>query len=618
MNKCIIARFSLLSTLIILIGSCAKISNPSGGISDRRPPVVIKSIPEYGATNFTGKSISITFDEYVVLDNVNEKFMVSPPMKKRPRIFIKGKKIVTEFEEDLKDSTTYTFNFQDAIKDLNEGNRIENYQFVLSTGSVVDSLSVTGNVYNAFNLEVPEKTIVLLYKELADSFVVRHLPDYISRVDMKGYFRINNVQAGIYRLYALEDADNSKNFNFPEEEFAFMNSPIEITPEKNFIPVVIDTAFKREISKVRDLSKSGASKINDISKKKDSEAQDTIVLKGEYPLMIFEGRKKNHYLTSSPRAGKYQMIYTLSLPPDSLPFSFSIPESGENGYFVERNKEKDTIKIWLTDSTLYSQSQITTIVNYPFTDTLGILGLKEDTILMRYLAPRPARGAKVKIPVFKFETNIRNNSLKPGQQIILTSALPFRKPDTTLIWFYQVSDSIRVRIPYNIINDSLNSCRYFVNIDLLQGKKYLFIADSASFGNIYNEVSDSTAIKFSIREPDSYSKLTLNIQNYEGSRIIQLLSNEEKLVYESSMKSDGKVILSVLDPGIYRLKCIYDLNADGKWTTGDFDTGRQPEPVSYYPDEIDIKAGWEVEQDWDIGEQFVKKEKLREKKTSKK
>ena len=618
MNKSMIARFSLMSILLIFIGACAKVSSPSGGLRDRRSPVIIKSIPEYGAKNFRDKSISVTFDEYVALDNINEKFMVSPPMKKKPRVFIKGKSIVTEFEEELKDSTTYTFYFQDAIKDLNEGNKIENYQFVLSTGPVVDSLSVTGNVYNAFNLEVPEKTLVLLYKELADSFVVRHLPDYISRVDQKGYFRINNIQTGIYRLYALKDADNSKNFNFPEEEFAFMNSSIEITPEKNFIPVVIDTALKKEVSKVRELSKTEVNKVKDISKKDESKVQDTIVIKGEYPLMLFEGPKTIHYLTSSARTAKYQMIYTLSPPPDSLPFSFSIPDSGGNGYFIERNKEKDTIKIWLTDSTLYSKSQITTIVNYPFTDTLGVLGFKEDTILMRFMAPRPTRGAKVKKPVFKFETNIRNNSLKPGQQIILTSATPFRKPDTTRIRFYQESDSARVRIPYSIIKDSLNSCRCFVNSNLLQGKKYLFIADSASFGNIYNENSDSTGIKFSIREPDSYSKLTLNIHNYDGSRIIQLLSTTEKLVYETSMKSDGEIVISMLEPGIYRLKSIYDLNDDGKWTTGDFDTGRQPEPVSYYPGEIEMKAGWEVEQDWDIGKQYAKVEKLREKRSLKK
>ena len=148
--------------------------------------------------------MKLLFDEYVVLDNINEKFMVSPPMKKKPRVFIKGKSVNVEFDEKLKDSTTYTFYFQDAIKDLNEGNILQNYQFVFSTGPVIDSLSVTGNVYNAFNLEVPEKTQVLMYRELADSAVVKHLPDYISRVDQTGYFRIDNVRAGNIQAICTE------------------------------------------------------------------------------------------------------------------------------------------------------------------------------------------------------------------------------------------------------------------------------------------------------------------------------------------------------------------------------------------------------------------------------
>ena len=215
MKKRKVECYITISTLFLLIGACAKIGNPVGGPRDRTPPVVLETIPEYGAKNFRGKSVSITFDEYVALDNINDKFMVSPPMKKKPKVIIRGKSVIVEFDEKLRDSTTYTFYFQDAIKDLNEGNILEDYQFVLSTGPVIDSLSVTGNVYNAFNLEVPEKTMVLLFRELADSFVVKHLPDYISRVDQKGYFRINNVKNGIYRLYALKDGDNSKNFNLP-------------------------------------------------------------------------------------------------------------------------------------------------------------------------------------------------------------------------------------------------------------------------------------------------------------------------------------------------------------------------------------------------------------------
>ena len=108
------------------------------------------------------------------------------------------------------------------------------------------------------------------------------------------------------------------------------------------------------------------------------------------------------------------------------------------------------------------------------------------------------------------------------------------------------------------------------------------MADSASFGNIYNEYSDSIGIKFSIKDPESYCKLTIDIKNYEGSRIIQLLDKSEKLIAENYMEKDGKTVFSLLDPGIYRITVIYDLNGDRKWTTGDFTVHRQPEPVSYW------------------------------------
>ena len=90
MIKSRLKGFLLLTTLLIIASACAKISQPTGGPRDKQPPVVVKSIPENGAKNFIGKSVTITFDEYVILDNINEKFMVSPPMKKKPRVFIKG------------------------------------------------------------------------------------------------------------------------------------------------------------------------------------------------------------------------------------------------------------------------------------------------------------------------------------------------------------------------------------------------------------------------------------------------------------------------------------------------------------------------------------------------
>jgi hypothetical protein len=593
MNRRIFPIFQC--ALLILICACAKISAPSGGPKDKLPPVVVKSIPENGTKNFSGKRISVAFNEYVVLEKINDKFLVSPPMKKKPTVMIRGKSVVVEFEETLKDSTTYTLYFQDAIRDLNEGNIFNNYRFVFSTGSVIDSLSVTGNVYNADNLEVPESAIVLLYRNLADSVVKKQIPDYISRVDLTGYFRFDNISPGRYRLYALKDADNSKTYNLRDEEFAFLDSAVVITPEKNYIPVAEDTStVKKEPGKVQELP----------------------VLKGDYQLFLFAAKKKEHYLTSSSRPLKYHMIYTLSLPPDSSDFEFSIPDAGNDKYIIEKSRDRDTINVWLTDSSLYSRPQITTMVKFPFTDSTGTVTVREDTIVMRFLSPRAPRVSKARVQKLKFETNMSAGSLKPGQKIYLKSPTPFKDPDTARIKLYELVETKKVRVPYTLVKDKVNSCLLNLTTKLQEDKKYLFVADSASVGNIYNEYCDSTGISFAVRALDSFVKLTVNIHNCEGSQIIQLLTNSEKFVSEAIINKDGKVEFPLLEKGIYRLCAIYDLNSDGKWTAGDFSAGKQPEPVLYYTSDIEIKAGYELEQDWTLGEKNFKDQKLREKKKS--
>ena len=247
-------------------------------------------------------------------------------------------------------------------------------------------------------------------------------------------------------------------------------------------------------------------------------------------------------------------------------------------------------------------------MRYPFTDTLGILGYKEDTILLRYLEPRAPRVAKAKKPSFVVDVNIRSGSIKPGQQIVFKSQTPLRQPDTSRVKLFQVLDTIRIKMPFNLVKDSTNSCKYLLESNISPGNKYLFIADSASFGNIYNEETDSTGVEFSVKNPDSYGKLKLNIKNNDGELIIQLLDKTEKLIRVSHLNKDGSVVFPLLENGFYRLRAIYDLNGDGKWTTGDFSTGLQPEPVSYYPTEIEIKTGWDLDQDWDV---IVKNLKIR-------
>lgn len=596
--------------LYLLISGCAKMSSPTGGPKDRAIPVITGSVPLNGAVNFSGKKVTIMFDEYVVLKDINEKFMVSPPMIIKPEVYTRGKSVVIEYEEQLRENTTYTFYFQDAIQDLNENNAINNYQFVFSTGPFIDSLSVTGNVNQALDMNPPENTLVLLYKEMADSFVVKHIPDYITRIEKNGEFRIDNVQPGRYRLYALKDVDNSKNFNLPEEEFAFYPDSIEVTPDKNFLPAKKDTmpagarvagsqASKGTALAGRETSKPGVAGRETVKKP----------LAGEYPMILFQPLKKARYLTSSSRKKAFQLTYSLSLPPDSLEFSFSIPGSGPDAYFIEKSRNKDTITVWLTDSTVYKRSPIETHIRYPFTDSLGILSQRSDTVLLRFTPQRATRTRIIKRTPYKVNTGL-SSSVRPDMKIILTAPEPFREPDTSRLKLYELRKDVKIRVPFDLFSDSLNSCRYYMNTNLESGSNYLFISDSAAFTSIYGDYSDSTGTRFSVAKPESFGKLILNISNHEGGRIIQLLDNTEKVLREEYMKEDGKLEFPLLEKGEYRLRAIFDLNGDGKWTTGDFDTHRQPEPVNYFPVEIIVKENWENNENWDLAVKNYKDYKL--------
>jgi len=591
-----ILKFSLPAAIVILLAAgCAKQAAPVGGPKDVTPPDVVKSSPKSGTTLFKEKSILITFNEYFTLDKLNEKFMMSPPAKTKPKIYAKDKTLHIDFREDLKDSTTYTLYFQDIIRDLNEGNPIPNFQYVFSTGSVLDSLSVTGNVVLSHNLESGKNILMMLYADLADSAPRKSFPDYLTIADVNGYFRINNIKAGKYRLYALEDLNSNNKYDPPDEAFAFFDSVLYVNPEKN---------FKLPDPEIKDT----------VKVKKGEKASKKVPFRyGDHKLFLFNGEKKAHYLVSSDRKMAYQFMYYLSLPPDTMKFRFRFEDNGSYNYFREKNTAGDTVMIWLRDSSLYLKPTIRTVVEFPYTDSTGNNIYKRDSIAMRFTIPtRPGKAKQQS--TFKVNVNVSPAGIKPGQKIIFSSSTPLRPPDTTKIRLYRIHDKTRTREPVIFRADSLNSRNYFLTNKFNVGDKYLFIRDKGSFSNIYGEMSDSSGFNINVRETDSYGHLTLDVRNGNGNLIVQLLSDKESVLEERFLKNSGMADFPLLEPGVYRVKVIYDINGDGKWTTGDFSMQRQPEPVSYFHQEITVKADWEYVEIWDIGESHLKGETLKEKK----
>jgi len=588
MKKALFFQAAGVLVIVIYLASCARIVPPSGGPKDVSPPAVVKSEPPQKSLFFKGKNIQITFNEYIVLDKLNEKFMISPPMDKKPEVTLRGKTLRIEFAEKLRDSVTYTLYFQDAIKDLNESNPLVNFQFVFSTGSYIDSLTVTGNVFTSYSLNPSKNVIVMLHGELADSAPRKRIPDYVTIADETGFFRINNIRPGKYRLFALEDNNNNKLYDLQDETFAFYDSIIDVNPVRHYLSPREDSIMS-------------GGRVDSLKR--------PLPVEGDYQLYLFKAPVRKYYLTSSARGMQYKMVYTLSRPADSLKFDFVTDE--EEKFLVEKNATGDTMTVWILDSLIWSKQEIKTLVRYPYTDSTNKLVYRTDTIPMRYFAVKPPRGAEKREPL-AISTNVSGGSLKPGQRILFISSVPLRRPDTSEIKLYLAEKDKRTVVPYQLFPDSTDTKKYFLKADFAEDVKYQLIAGRGAFESIYGTRSDSAGFTFTVRPESSFGHLTVILKNGEGPMIVQLLDKSEKVILEQKTGESGKVLFPFLEKGTYRLRVIYDFNGDGKWTSGDYDLKLQPEPVSFYPDEIDVKTDWKIEQEWDVGKKNEKSWKLRE------
>jgi hypothetical protein len=217
--------------------SCANIVPPAGGPRDSLPPKLIKASPDNGTTNFRGKNIVLQFDEFVDLAELQKNLMFTPTFNAEPRIEVKLRTITLTIKDSLEHNTTYSFNFGDAIRDINEGNVLHNFTYRFSTGPVLDSLKLEGNVILAETGKADSTLSVFLYRNPEDSAVMKERPRYITKLNSKGHFSFENLPAGTYSIYALKDVSGSRRYLDKSQLFAFADSPVVVKPDAK--PVVL-------------------------------------------------------------------------------------------------------------------------------------------------------------------------------------------------------------------------------------------------------------------------------------------------------------------------------------------------------------------------------------------
>jgi hypothetical protein len=595
-----------LSCCLLVVG-CARMGNPDGGWYDDTPPRVIGSEPADKATNVKARRIVINFDEFIKVADVQSKVIVSPPQLETPEIKAAGKRIIVELKDTLKDNTTYTIDFSDAISDNNEGNPMGNYTFTFSTGSQIDTLEAAGYVLNAENLEPIKGILVGLYQDLSDT-IFRHEPMIrISRTDSRGHFAVKGVAPGTYRAYALQDADDNYVYSQKSEMIAFSHD----TFEPSWMPDTRQDTIWRDSLHIANIVR----------------VPYTHFLPDDITLMAFTAVQDSRYLIKTERKEPEKLGFFFTYGDTQPPVLRGLNFDSDSAFVVESSPKNDTIYYWLRDTMLVNQDTLNIEAQYMMTDTAGVLVSKTDTL--EFIAKTPYE-KRVKAKEKEYEKWFKeqekkkkkgssydsimprkflqlrispSGSIDPYSRIVIESPTPLQQIDTAGIHLATKVDSLFVPLRYTFRQHPDNIRQYVLTAPWQLGAEYSLDIDSAAVTDIYGLETNAVKQSLKVKTEEDYSTLEINLSGVRDTGIVvQLLNGSDAVVRQQRVSGNSTKFLYV-NPGKYYIRAFVDANGNNLWDTGDYDADRQPEAVYYYHQETECKAKWDVKRDWDLAAQ---------------
>ena len=298
------------------LAGCAQIGMPSGGPKDSIPPVLVKAEPAERSLRFSGNKITLTFNEYIDVQDAQNNVLMSPYPASNPQVSFKLRTVTVKLKDSLLPNTTYAIDFGTSLRDLNEGNPFHNYTYIFSTGDRIDSLSLSGKVLLAENGKTDSTLMVYLYKNAPDTVIRKRKPDYVARCNGQGVFRFRYLSPGSYQIFALKDGDGSKTYNSDVELFAFLKEPVSIGDSTKPITLLAYAAEKETPRAVSPTStgKAGDKKLRYTHLLSNGERKDVktpLELQFNYPLRQID----TTLIVLTDTA--YRPIITARISPDS-------------------------------------------------------------------------------------------------------------------------------------------------------------------------------------------------------------------------------------------------------------------------------------------------------------
>ncbi len=405
--------------------NCARESAPTGGPIDTIAPYVVFEKPENNLQNSNPQKIVVKFNEFIALENIEDNCMIAPIMEERPEITVKKKKMTIDLrKQTLQQGTTYSFNFNNAIKDLTEKNVTEQYIYAFSTGAGIDSMKIAGSVTYAADGKVPERAYVLLYDNLSDTAFKTQKPRYVTQTTKKGDFAFSNIEAKPYKIYALEDSDKDFTFNQVSEKIAFLDTLFNPTAER-----YIDSVWFTHIDTIRMKTDEGTDSVRYETVKDSFNLEEKTRWSDQnVKLQLFENEVWDQEILINKRESKYGTSVKLAaknLFPTSIT---SIPD----GQIQSERIGSDSLMLWILDTTLQNNDTAKIIVSYQ--KNRNDSQIVTDTFMLEQAKDLPKR-LTIHSPLEK------NAKVFPNDTVFITVSRPVAEKYLGKIKLYEACDT---------------------------------------------------------------------------------------------------------------------------------------------------------------------------------
>lgn len=576
----------------LLLAACASIGRPEGGPRDMTPPVMVSSTPAPGSVNVSNGRIDIIFDENITLDDPMNKIVVSPPQKKQAQISSNGRRVRITLRDTLRDSTTYTVDLADAVRDLNEGNILDGLAIDFSTGPSIDTLMISGIVFEGRTLEPAQGMIVGVYSTPVADTALTTLPmDRITKTNALGRFTIRNLKPGSYRVFAINDLNHDFHWD-RSEDIAFLDR--DISPSTMAVEVT-DTFT-------------------------DAAGNDSLVtrpatrfLPDDILLTWFNENYKPLYLVKHERPDARRLTLEMSTRSDSLP-QLTLLNTVRVGARLDReavlqsSPGLDSLTYWLRDTTLIGSDTLKIAARYLHTDTLDNITFTTDTLTFALRQPKKKKKRDEEtdsVPKLEF-VNIGISSRQPqdlNMPLLFETSAPTASIDSAGFRIEELVDSVWMPVAAKIPSppDSLQPMRLLTEMTWKPKTKYRVTIDSLAVTDIYGNHNRPFVQEVSTHAIEDYAALFFNIGDLgSDSAIVELLSSDKPVRLEPVR--NGVATFEYVTPGAYYARLFIDRNHNGRWDTGCVADTLQPEDVFYFSKKLNLKKNWDVEQQWNIYE----------------